>query len=52
MDKFDEKRIEERREFLKKAGKAAVAVPAAALLLSAAAKSAKAQINPYTINVE
>jgi len=33
--KLDEQKIEERREFLKKAGKAAVTVPAVALLLSA-----------------
>jgi len=35
--------IEQRRAFLKKAGTAAAAVPAAALLLSVASKSAMAQ---------
>jgi len=33
--KLDEQKIEERREFLKKAGKVAVTVPAVALLLKA-----------------
>jgi len=33
--KLDEQRIEQRREFLKKAGKAAITVPAVALLLNA-----------------
>ena len=38
--KLDEQRIEERREFLKRAGKAAITVPAVALLLSASKASA------------
>lgn len=36
-----------RRAFLKKAGTAAAAVPAAALLLSLGDKPAIAQVNPY-----
>jgi formiminotetrahydrofolate cyclodeaminase len=43
MDKKTETRAAERRAFLKKAGTAAAAVPAAALLLSA---EAKAQVAP------
>ena len=39
--KLDEQKIKERREFLKKAGKAAVTVPAVALLLSASKVSAQ-----------
>jgi hypothetical protein len=38
--------IEARREFLKRAGKAAVAAPAVALLLSATAQRASAQAAP------
>lgn len=45
MDKKTEKHAAERRSFLKKAGTAAAAVPAAALLLSAEAK-AQAVPNP------
>ena len=36
-----------RRDFLKKSGRVAVAVPAAALLLSVQSKSALAQTAPY-----
>jgi hypothetical protein len=39
----DEKTLSERREFLKTAGKAALTVPAAALLLSMEGKPAQAQ---------
>jgi hypothetical protein len=42
--KLDDRRIEERREFLKKAGKAAITAPAVALLLNAASKPAYAQV--------
>jgi hypothetical protein len=42
MEENDEQKIAERREFLKKAGKAAVTVPAVALLLSATDKRAVA----------
>jgi formiminotetrahydrofolate cyclodeaminase len=38
----EEQKIAERREFLKKAGKVAITVPAVALLLSAASKRANA----------
>jgi len=40
--KLDEQKIAERREFLKKAGKVAITVPAVTLLLSAASKPAHA----------
>ena len=39
---------EARRKFLKISGRAALAAPAAALLLSATAKNAAAQVGPYT----
>jgi hypothetical protein len=39
-----------RRAFLKKAGTAAAAVPAAAVLLSLASKPASAQADPYTVS--
>jgi len=42
--KLDEQRIEERREFLKKAGKVAITVPAVALLLKASSMPARAQV--------
>lgn len=46
--KMDEiQKAAQRRAFLKKAGTAAAAVPAAALLLSMADKPAQAQVNPY-----
>ena len=37
-----------RRKFLKTSGRVAIAAPAAVLLLSAASKSAQAQVPPYT----
>ncbi|WP_260295708.1 hypothetical protein [Sedimenticola hydrogenitrophicus] len=37
-----------RRAFLEKAGKTAVAAPAAALLLAAGTRTTKAQVVPYT----
>lgn len=46
-----ESRQTERRAFLKRAGVAAAAVPAAALLLSAEAK-AQAAPDPYTITTD
>jgi formiminotetrahydrofolate cyclodeaminase len=48
MKKTD-KRVAERRAFLKKAGAAAAAVPAAALLLSTEAKAFDAVQDPYAI---
>jgi len=45
-DKLDEQKIEERREFLKKAGKVAITVPAVALLLKATSMPAHAQVIP------
>ena len=42
--KIDEQKIAERREFLKKAGKAAITVPAVALLLNATNVPAQANI--------
>ena len=41
-DKSEEKALNERREFLRKAGRAAVTVPAAAILLSMVSKRANA----------
>jgi formiminotetrahydrofolate cyclodeaminase len=49
VDKKSEKRIAERRAFLKKAGVAAATVPAAALLLSAQAKAFDAVQDPYAV---
>jgi hypothetical protein len=49
MARKTEKRVAERRAFLKKAGVAAAAAPAAALLLSAEAKAFDSAPDPYTI---
>ena len=47
MTKKIEKEAEARREFLKKAGKVAAAVPVATLLVAASNKSAKADSGTY-----
>ena len=44
---MDNKAQEDRRKFLGRAGKAAIGVPATAMLLSVTDKSAKAFIDPY-----
>lgn len=44
MDKKIDQTAASRREFVKRAGKAAVAAPAAALLINAASTGAKAQV--------
>jgi len=48
MEKKTQTRLADRRAFLKKAGTAAAAVPAAALVLSAQAKAAA--VDPYAID--
>jgi len=45
--KLEAQKIEERREFLKKAGKVAVTVPAVTLLLSATNKASVAQVTSH-----
>ncbi|MBT5051284.1 MAG: hypothetical protein HOM58_22505 [Rhodospirillaceae bacterium] len=53
MKNHDEDVVEERREFLKSAGKVAITAPAVALLLSANVKPASAvSLYPPVINGE
>lgn len=50
---MDKSKIESRREFVKRAGRAAVAAPAAALVINAAAtQNAKAISIAYTVIID
>ena len=51
MDQSEQKSIKERREFLKQAGKAALAAPAAVVLLSATSVPKQAQAYVLTHDI-